>query len=549
MLNLTRKQLGFTLLELMVAVVVLLVIMIAVGRIFSTTSDISSSGQAISETLQQGVAVEQQLREDISKVSREGFFAIRSVAVANNLRGEFLLLDPSLPSDELIRFDQLVFFTDGIASSMINNMANNTDFAGQALASMVYYGHGVRFPQLEGLGQGIDNDVDESNDPILIDQYSYGTPLITPWYQGPVEVETRRYTDSQNTRFDQVADGFYIANGSQGSPSEWTLCRQSILLGDDDQEGPADNRKKAYMRAGISSNSIFPWDPRIGGSYFYPHINQGRVDIAATQLDDIRQSVLQEVESGGIPPNREWRYGDSEYDQQELIGSLFYWPRVEPYPPTAIRYDQALMLSALAEGCVSFKIEWTYDDGVGEAIDANYNFYNGYSYNQNSAQPWFGEATASESGDIGNSYVIDFDTLSDFTFEANAGNNGHLAAATVDPSLIEPFFSPDDGPLLAPVPVVQTDGRRSAEYWSIFGYNGTSPFLEDGLSLANDDATDNGDIEGGDLDDGLFPGDSTWRYTPWPSALRITMRLVDRENRLGAGWTYQFIVDLPERKE
>ena len=46
-----KKHLGFTLLELMVAVVVLLAVMIAVGRIFSTTSDVSASGQAISETL------------------------------------------------------------------------------------------------------------------------------------------------------------------------------------------------------------------------------------------------------------------------------------------------------------------------------------------------------------------------------------------------------------------------------------------------------------------------------------------------------------------
>ena len=127
MTSFTKK--GFTLLELMVAVVVLLAIMISVGRIFSTTSDISASGRAISETLQQGVAIEQQLREDISNLSREGFFAIRSVAVANDYKGEFLLLDDSLPANEIIRFDQLVFFTDGIATPMLNT--TSTDFAGQ----------------------------------------------------------------------------------------------------------------------------------------------------------------------------------------------------------------------------------------------------------------------------------------------------------------------------------------------------------------------------------------------------------------------------------
>ena len=242
---------GFTLLELMVAVVVLLAIMIAVGRIFSTTSDISASGQAISETLQQGVAVEQQLRDDIAHLSHEGFFAIRSVAVANDLKGEFLLLDDSLPSDALIRCDQLIFFTNGLATPMLNT--TSTDFAGQGLASMAYYGHGVRLPQLEGQGQGV-NNFDESDDPILINN---PTGIVTPWYEGAVEVETRKYTNGQTERFNIVANGFY-ANASQNHPSEWTLCRQSIVLGDDDQEDPNHRRKTAYMGHGVSSYTIFP---------------------------------------------------------------------------------------------------------------------------------------------------------------------------------------------------------------------------------------------------------------------------------------------------
>ena len=61
-MNRLRLRLGFTRLELMVAVVVLLAIMVAVGRIFTTTSDVSASGQAIAETLPQGVAIEHERR-------------------------------------------------------------------------------------------------------------------------------------------------------------------------------------------------------------------------------------------------------------------------------------------------------------------------------------------------------------------------------------------------------------------------------------------------------------------------------------------------------
>jgi hypothetical protein len=87
--------------------------------------------------------------------------------------------------------------------------------------------------------------------------------------------------------------------------------------------------------------------------------------------------------------------------------------------------------------------------------------------------------------------------------------------------------------------------NRIAEYWAIFGYNSREPFFENQLDLLNDGFTDDAYL----VDAGLLGGDTTRRYTPWPSALRITMRLLDRDDRLGSGWTYQFVVDLPERKQ
>jgi prepilin-type N-terminal cleavage/methylation domain-containing protein len=517
-------RIGFTLIELMVAVVVLLVVMVAVGRIFSTTSAISASGRAIAETLQQGVAIEQQLREDIANISREGFLGIRSVAVPNNLKGEYLLIDDSLPTDAIIRCDQLMFFTDGIATPMLNT--GNTDFAGQGLATRVYYGHGLSFPQLDGIEQGANTD-EESDDPLF---YGSAIPGIkTPWYEGAIEVETRLYPEAQATRFDIVASGAY-ANGTQNHPSDWILCRQAVILADDDDNDPIADSKKTYMRRGVSSQTIFPWDPRIGGSYTFPHVLHGRVDIAATQLDDVRQCILQEVEFGD--ENRQWRNEDtsSVTDQQQLIASLFYWPRVEPYPPTAIRYDQALMMPAIAQGCISFQVEWTYDEGVGEAVNANNIWYSGYQYDDVIAQPWFGSSYTYNLDGESDQYNIAFRTLTQFTLDANDGSTNDFAPVSVEPYLIEPYFDNSDAAGVVPIPTIFANGARTNEYWALFGYNGHDPFMENDVDFLNGTS-----------------GDSTWRYTPWPSALRITLRLLDRNNRLGAGWTYQFVVDLPER--
>jgi len=113
----------------------------------------------------------------------------------------------------------------------------------------------------------------------------------------------------------------------------------------------------------------------------------------------------------------------------------------------------------------------------------------------------------------------------------------------MDPELIEPIFQPDDGTSVVPVPTVQNTVGGVSEYWAIFGYNGHDPFYENDLDFLNDDVS----VDTA-MDVGLLPGHPTWRYTPIPSALRITIRIVDRDNRLGAGWTYQFVVDLPERK-
>ena len=82
-------------------------------------------------------------------------------------------------------------------------------------------------------------------------------------------------------------DGIF-ANGRQSDPHDWVLCKQVVVLGDDDMNGPDDTSKTVYLGRGVSTQTIFPWDPRIGGSQTYPHILHGRVDIAATQLDDIQ---------------------------------------------------------------------------------------------------------------------------------------------------------------------------------------------------------------------------------------------------------------------
>ena len=76
---------GFTLTELLVAIVVLLVIILAVGRIFGTASTVVKNGEANADILQEAAAVEQLIRNDLARISDEGFMIIQCIGVRNDV--------------------------------------------------------------------------------------------------------------------------------------------------------------------------------------------------------------------------------------------------------------------------------------------------------------------------------------------------------------------------------------------------------------------------------------------------------------------------------
>ena len=204
------------------------------------------------------------------------------------------------------------------------------------------------------------------------------------------------------------------------------------------------------------------------------------------------------------------------------------------------------MMHAIAEGCISFKIEWTYNEGVGEFTDANGVWMSGFAYADNWPQPWWGNAHRNDPADPSN-LGITFNTLQEFYANATGDFDDWYATTpddlltdvaayrvidgnqefVINPNLIETSFGLEEGHALAPVPVINEVG--ASEYWAIFGYNSNQPFAEDGSTLLN------------------F-ANANWPYTPRPSALRVTLRLLDRQGRMGGAWTYQFVVDLPERE-
>lgn len=243
------RRRAFTVVELMVAVVMLTAIIVATGKIFSTASKVASSGEATADVLQQGTILQEQMKRDVVKICRDGYFAIQCVAVRNDVNRvlnpqlQAPLVNPLLPADAIIRCDQVVFFTSG--NEVSARWAGPGDLATsgggqQSRAARVYYGHGVQFPGLlnDPLGTDPAQSAVSAVRPIITGVSPTPSPPggsgarfvpVTPWtWWDPASFRVGwRYGSSTQ------ASGGPKVSVNQPEARNWVLARKAVLLTDD----------------------------------------------------------------------------------------------------------------------------------------------------------------------------------------------------------------------------------------------------------------------------------------------------------------------------
>lgn len=468
---------AFTLAELMVAVAVLLVVIVATAKIFGTATQVTGVGEAASDVIQEAAAIERQYRADFKRLSREGFFAIRCVAVRNdhNLPGG-ALLDANQPPDSWIRADQLVFFTQGLQSVETyrqgSNVLGGAAHKGQSTAARVYYGHAVQFPEAPPIEPGYGS--------VLAIDPDVAVTQFVPWFVGPGPFVKTRFRDSVGAG-EYDTDYPLQVDCTQPPAPRWLLARHVTVLADDGGEP-----------------TVFLGHNRSAPGIADPVIQGGRVDAAAQQLDDIRQ-LIELDQAGGY---RSWT------GQRDAIASQMYYPRAERVAPGMHRVDQALTNHAIGSACSSFAVDWTYGNGVGDAVNADGTPYRGARIDASLEQPWYGLDALGRSGD------------------------GRGVLLFVDYAAVQP-----DGPPETIFPanterLPPTGSPTLILYEAYFGYNRDAPFLPAGASIP----------------DPLYgTPDANAGFTPWPTAIRITMTLHDTDGKLQAGRRVQFVIDLPRR--
>jgi len=512
---------GFTLVELMVAVGLLLVVVIAVSRVFSTASKVTSLGEANNDLLQETAAIERQIRSDFARLDFDGCIAIQCVAVQNNVnRIQFgsaaaPLVDPSRPDDAIIRCDQLVFFSKGAQTSV--RFTGNQDLStvagpigmAKSASVRVLYGHGVQLPELLPQTSG---GVVRRIDPI-----SFSDRTLVPWSFDPDPAGSLEYSF-------WLTSGGGVARGTQPEARDWILARQAVLLADD-------GANKIYLHAGPrtpqttygNNSAIALWesspaqgtDVPLADNFLVPNLDlaTSRVDVAASSLNDLRRQLA--PDSAAIA--RAGQVLSGSQGQRRRIINCFFGPpaygqlggyvRSEKFSPSMNRQDVMLTTPTLATNCSNFIVDWTWEDFS----------TNGFSQTPLSEITWFGfPDSAYPAGSVARRGVFSLTDLSNTTLGA-VTDAVRLAIEGSPPVVYLPYGQN------IPVRI----------YTAVFGFNGdrqTFTPIQD--PAPNAPAAE--PIERAD-------------YTPWPTAIRLTMQLHDTENRIEQGRTVQLVIELPRR--
>ena len=341
---------AFTIIEMLVAVVILLAVILATSKIFNMASRVSSVGEAVADVTQQSSILEEQLKRDLGRLNANGFFAVQCVAVRNDVNqvlygdtAPLLVPDPpiTLTAQDLatlggnvaqayeaakkqyiVRCDQLVFFTTGTEQSA--RWAGPGDLAtfggGQrAKATRVYYGHGVQFPQLSNYPIPTPGGSEQTSNvkPIVTGATVNGsTKPIVPWtyYLPSAAVKVGwRYGGST----DQTPGALQVS-AAQPEARQWVLARRSVLLADDGgspwfyPEMMASAQPVTVTPDPSSASSIFgdksqgataasqsfpfemlnrDWVPRSVNLVPNQLIQSGWVDIASSDMDAVRRVI------------------------------------------------------------------------------------------------------------------------------------------------------------------------------------------------------------------------------------------------------------------
>lgn len=144
----TRAARAFTLIEVLVSVGAAALVAVGIAAIFESVGKTVSGGKRVSQFNAYAALLEQQLRQDFSQMTRDGFLLIRQ-QYAGLTPGAAPPAEPpdvALTADDIAprprRIDEILFFTTGEYATAREPM--HPYYVARANAARIYYGHGAK---------------------------------------------------------------------------------------------------------------------------------------------------------------------------------------------------------------------------------------------------------------------------------------------------------------------------------------------------------------------------------------------------------------------
>jgi len=147
---LSARRGGFTLLEILVALSAVLVVAIGLAAIFNAVGKTVSAGRRLSRVNQYARLLELEMRQNFSRMSRDGCLVIRQQFADADADDGFDPLQDVVPLNEddergrPRRVDEIMFFARGDYTSARAAVPATTDWRATAREARIYYGHGQR---------------------------------------------------------------------------------------------------------------------------------------------------------------------------------------------------------------------------------------------------------------------------------------------------------------------------------------------------------------------------------------------------------------------
>lgn len=378
----TGRRGGFTLMEMMVAVSILVLMIMAIGKIFQDASKAVSLSQISMELFSNVRSAQDQIARDVSAIDRNGFLVIRSqymgepwdstttpnkveyVPGAQVIYGGIGYVciktatagtPPSVgPNWQLSsnRADQICFVsTSAFANRTGNNSPNPFADRTTSNGAVVWYGHLIfegtpsRLAEMANnnsivaaIDKALPLNVTAASPPESMRGFDCATtPNVTPLDQD--------YVLGRHTSLLMAGNGS-VATGTNSATNSVTMVdgKTTVLAFTDVILAPA------------TSTTLVNVDGSVA------HITTSRIAIASLTPGQVMQNIMNQVTTkgrGNPPPNGGARYEADNYCYRFKVLPNPYATEIPIGGPPNLVNGTFRMHPILLQGCGSFKVEWT----------------------------------------------------------------------------------------------------------------------------------------------------------------------------------------------